>query len=178
MGPHLTLHGGVNPWAVLSVLIPLGLIGFFTYTYFSSPPKVTRIALMYVRPADKNDKEAANVARSIESEVEYNMASSGDIRWISREGIVEAFRRQGVSHADALEKLEPKACDAARSVDLDFGLVGRLQATGNKGWKLSARIVCTNTVQVVGTLTCEGKDAPALVQQLLANVRDWTAKNL
>ncbi len=150
-------------------------IAVSAWLYFQKPWEPVRLGLLYVRAPAQNTgiDENRAMARELEEEMNQQFSSLPEIQWVTRAGVLDLFSQEGIEDPEAIERMETKACKAARRGGLSYSLVCSIEPAGKGHWRLNSKIVCTKIRSVVGSFVSEGNDTKKMTHDLVDQFKVW-----
>ncbi|HUO58846.1 MAG TPA: adenylate/guanylate cyclase domain-containing protein [bacterium] len=129
-----------------------------------------RMGLLYIRPVRPG---AQGMARNMEDEINMKFASLKKVRWVERAALLEMFHKAGIEDVTKTKELEQKAFSVEKDSGLQYALYGGVEKVAKNRWRLTLKIVDTQSMAVVKVLTCSGEDAPSVVALMQVKAQNW-----
>ena len=132
-----------------------------------------RAGLLYVRP---QNPRVETMARNMEDEINLRFASLKGIRWVERASILGLFQKEGITDLTQVKDLEAKAAGVEKEIGLQYALYGGVEKIARDRWRLTLKVVDTQSMACVKVLTVSGSDAPSIVSLMQVKAQNWLRK--
>jgi class 3 adenylate cyclase len=170
----LKKRGWVAAAAMAMLILGLCSMGVLFMEHRLSEAK-PRIGLLYVQP--QNPKQET-LAHKMEAEINLKFASLKEIRWVERSALLDMFRQEGIQDLTEVKELEEKAFHITKQSGLRYALYGGVEKIGKERWRLTLKIVDTQSMASVKVLTVSGGDAASIVALMQIRLQFWLEKNI
>ena len=132
-----------------------------------------RAGLLYVRP---QNHRAESMARNMEDEINLRFASLKGIRWVERSALLDMFQKSGITDLTQVKEMEAKASAVEKESGLQYALYGSVEKIRTDRWRLTLKIVDTQSMACVKVFTVSGMDAPSIVYLMQVKTQNWLRK--
>jgi class 3 adenylate cyclase len=129
-----------------------------------------RVGLLYVRP---QNQRVETMARNLEAEINLRFASLKGVRWVERAALLEMFQQEGIEDLTEIQELESKAFHIGKKCGLYYALYGGVEKTAKQRWRLTLKVVDTQSKASVKVFTVSGVDAPSIVSLMQVKAQFW-----
>ncbi len=168
----LKKQGWVSAAAVLVILLGLFSTGALLLKQRLDANHL-RAGLLYVRP---QNHRAESMARNMEDEINLRFASLKGIRWVERAALLDMFQKAGISDLTQVKEMEAKASGVEKESGLQYALYGGVEKVAKDRWRLTVKVVDTQSMACVKVFTVSGGDAPSIVSLMQVKAQNWLRK--
>lgn len=166
-------QGGLAAAAL--VLMTLGVLStgaiWFKFHLDNAKP---RMGLLYLRP---QNAKVETMTRNMEGEINLRFASLNGTRWVERTALLDLFSQAGVKNLTRIKDLEAKAHQVEKDSGLRYALYGGVERIAKKRWRLTLKVVDTQSMACVKVITVSGEDAPSIVSLMQVKTQNWLKKD-
>ena len=168
---------GAPRLGLAALVLVLALGSWLAYHHYANRLDPNRLGLLFVRTVE-SDEQGRNLAIAVQDEIDAKSRALRNVQWINREAVLDLFDQEGIADLQAVEKLEVKACSAARRGGIGFAITARLDKLAPGQWQLNSKVVCTRSRTVVGSFSTQGVNAHDLAAATVKQIQVWAGQNL